>query len=823
MAQFAMEASMSQACREDPLTSSFASNPVWWAVASVLFALVGYVLAGPTPCSEVDACETMHRSFPSQFNACAAMGLTFIWLYEVINLVSTYRGVSETKALVPDIRSRCLPSLLLTVMFTVLVAQHATFAGSSSAWYASARIGGAAPGGAGAWPLYTITYVEWLCIVPLLLTAAGHCAIHRPLKELARPIVVTNFYIVLSWMAMLTSNEVVRWSLVAVSFAMYFHASWDMFCWVADYYRTAAPDLPSRNLRPCLSIGLVLLFAVYGVVFISALLGAMSTWVERMSFLFLDVGSKLAMGASFVVIRGNEYHRTLTSVLRRVGTSNVALVSILRGSFDFMLPCTVDAHGLCVLSGRSEGDMLRLESELGRPIAGKCLADLLVGDQERTSLAAYVRNTLRQADGHDAYTGATLSTQGEWTAGHLPPVAQVLNCRMACGPKAADGQQQRSVQCAVHLSVVPNSSFSLGRSVTHLVAAVRFDEEHLPNLPEDSTAIGAETGFEPFDAVAAEADGIVASLNDIANLGMSGMLKSVRGDSVSGDDDASTAPSTMSLSKLAGGGNRKQQVSTQSRSTESSGTSAKSITSQLKGAWRGRASPALGGYEQTFRFLDDGKHLQVALLGKTLMGEYTVDISQSPHQLSLQVLCDDGSCPPPIPYIFNLTKSGALHICGPADEGMQRPTKFEGPGFCILARAPPVDAKKPRAGSEFGAETASTMSRTECQSVRRGGFVRGASNSSGSMGGDRGVNFDGSRQTSSSSGDLDFGPQDLSTPAHLDASPKPSFDKQRAAVVAAGDAANRCEKPRAAAADGGAPSAMKNKYNDSMFMLQVAT
>lgn len=772
--------------------AAFASRPAWWAVASIFFAVVGHLLVAPTPCSAVQECETNHLLFPNKLNGCAALGLSFVCLYEIISLISTYRGVSEAKALVPDIRSRCLPSLLLTIMFSILVAQHSTFASSPTAWYASARLGGAAPDGTNAWPLYTITYVEWMCVVPLLLTAAGHCAINRPVEELARPIVVTNFYIVLSWMAMLTANTVFRWTLVVVSFALYFFASWDMIQWVAAYWRSASPDLPSRRLRPCLSIGLVLLFAVYGVVYLLALVGSMSPWTERMSYLFLDVGSKLAMGISFVVIRANEYHRTLTSVLKRVGTSNVALVSILRGSFDFMLPCSVDERGLCVLPETAAADMLRLEHELGRPIAGKRIGDLLTEDRERENLAAYVKNTLRQADGQDDFSGVTLSMQGEWSTGHLPPVAQVLNCRMACG----EGAPAKSVQCAIHLSVVPHSSFSVGPSVTHLVAAVRFEHDEVAaTVPEEEVM---EASFAPHESAADDQDGIVASLNDIANLGMSSILKSVRGgDSVSGDDDKSTAPSVTSLAQLAAAQKKRSSARTLSGAGSEGTVSsvAKLMVSQLEGRWRGRASESLGDYEQTFHFLEDGKHMEVCLLGRTLVGEYTVDCSQSPHCLDLQVFCDDGSMPPPIPYIFDFTKAGALRICGPDDEEMARPVAFEGAGLCVLERMVSTAESLKRSTSEStasGGETASTGGMTERlpsgRPAHRGAsFERTSSPGASSMGFERSVTPGSSgcfsRQTScnSAASELyaDFGGEDMTDrPSHLDVLPmreEPSF------------------------------------------------
>jgi len=716
----------------DVFVDALSSRPSWWAAATFVMAVVGFKVAMPTACSEVNACEDMHETFPSQFNACAALGLSMVLLNEVISLISTYRGVRETKALVPDIKSRCLPSLLLTIMFSILVAQHSIIASSPTAWYASARIGAAAPGGTGARPVYTMTYIEWLLIVPLLLTVSGHCAMGRPLRELARPIVVTNFYIVLSWLAMLTPDAATRWSLVVATFVLYFYASWDMFNWVVEYERAASPDLSSRRLRPCLSIGLVILFAVYGVVYMSALTGAISPWTERMCHLFLDVGSKLAMGIAFVIIRANEYHRTLTSVLKRVSTSNVALISILRGSFDFMLPCIADESGTCKLPSKSASDMLKLEGELGRQIGGLQIGDLLCEDQEKQTFAAYVRNTLRQAESHENFSTMTLSTTGEWSTekpGQVPPVAQVLNCRMATGSVSPSGKSQKTVRCAIHLSVVPQSSLTFGQTTWHLMAAVRIEQDQMHAVPEEGILNANETGFEPFNAETVNSDskdGIVATLNDIACLGMSNMLKSQRGGDSIADDETQSQVTTSTLARLAG---KKRAPTASSTSSMGESTGVESATAmELRGLWHGKTGDMRTGYDQTFRFLSDGRHVHVTLLGKTLVCQYTLKCSQTPHHLDLQVLCDDGTLPPPIPYIFMLSGGGALCLCGPADEDMSRPTNFDGPGMCLLTRVPEELADRKHSGCE---DTASTAAPSESVPDIRGlhGNDRSSNNS----------------------------------------------------------------------------------------------
>lgn len=529
--------------------TSWLASPFSWAAVTVAAGLVAYAVVQPSTCASMKECAAKHDVVPTQFNAYAAYGLAMVLVGETANLISTFNGAREAMSLIPDLRSRCLPSLLLVLSFVVLICESSTFAASTHPWFASARPDLKAP-------VYTVTYIEWLIIVPMLLVMAGHCALGRPMKEMGRPIMVTNVYIIFAWMALMTTNQVLRWSLIGTTFTMYAWASLDMVLWVAEYLRVAPADLSSRGLRPVLALGLIALFAVYAVVYMSILLGIMGPQTERMTYLFLNVGSKLCFSIAFVVIRGNEYHSTLTGVLKKLSTSNVAIVSILRGSFDILLPCLGDAEGRCKLAHAASGDTQQLEHALQRKVAGQAFGDLLADDTERARFAAYVRNAQRQAEQPQAVSGNN-TNQPDWAfnvgGGSLPPVAQVLNCRLAFGE--LDGQKQSTLGCAVHLSVVPNST-NLGPG-RQMVAAVRFTEESVASRPEEATPAPEFQAFEPGSesetvGSTCNSEGImfsseensgvrdermVASLMDVAKLGMSALLRSARSASVDGENE----------------------------------------------------------------------------------------------------------------------------------------------------------------------------------------------------------------------------------------------------------------------------------------------
>ena len=106
-----------------------------------------------------------------------------------------------------------------------------------------------------------------------------------------------------------------------------------MLAWVEKFERSAPQDLPSRNIRPWLSNGLIIELLFYGVVYMSSMLGLIDAHTERKGFFVLIFGSKIAYCAAFVFIRADEYHKTLTDVLRKVSVSNVGLYTANQKAF----------------------------------------------------------------------------------------------------------------------------------------------------------------------------------------------------------------------------------------------------------------------------------------------------------------------------------------------------------------------------------------------------------------------------------------------------------------------------------------------------------
>ncbi|CAE8589599.1 unnamed protein product [Polarella glacialis] len=266
------------------------SLPSSWAAVTVVTALLAQLLIRPTRCCDVQACAASHAGIPTDYNINAAWGLSMVLLYELTILASTrWFEMVEMRMLVPEARSQFLPSLLMSIMLFILIIEMVIFATSSRAWFVHAVPSSAGPLISDR-PVYTITYVEWLAIVPQLLCVAGYCALGRPLRELTRPVIVTNIYIVSAWMAQLVAGAPLRWALVAVTFALYGWASWDVALWARAYFAAPPPEnLPGRLLRPCLALGVNATFAVNAMVYLAAICGAITKIIKKITKILLNL------------------------------------------------------------------------------------------------------------------------------------------------------------------------------------------------------------------------------------------------------------------------------------------------------------------------------------------------------------------------------------------------------------------------------------------------------------------------------------------------------------------------------------------------------
>lgn len=285
-----------------------------WAmvtVGTVLFMIFVIVLCfGPIRgCHKVESCVVAFEldHVQNQLNGYAIVGLFTALGLELVSLHFSYESARPVLGLINGLDNTFIPPILLCITLAVLIVENLIFVFSSTPWFANASAAGS--------PVYTSIYVEWLINVPILLVLAGSCALHRSVEEVARPLLITNIYIVFAWSAHFITDPRVRWMLVCVTFVMYFYASKDMASWAQAYKNDTDPDVSGTHLRQASTLGLVGFFGLYGLVYLGRLGGMLNDYDERVWYLCMNITTKLIMLMLFGGIRSSRYHDLIVNML----------------------------------------------------------------------------------------------------------------------------------------------------------------------------------------------------------------------------------------------------------------------------------------------------------------------------------------------------------------------------------------------------------------------------------------------------------------------------------------------------------------------------
>jgi len=205
-----------------------------------------------------------------------------------------------------------------------------------------------------------------------------------------------------------------------------------------------------------------------------------------------------------------EQKREMNSMLNRVSGLGTALMSLLRGSFDFVIPCVVDASGNCQFPASQQGDTQDLERCVGRPVLGSSLNGLLADDSERERFASYVKNMLKQGTSPQLFEGLSQyfgNQAGQRRSAQMPPVAPVLHVKLAREPSAEmqgrrEGDDEGShIDAIVYVATVPGIQgyAVLGLRLSPLEKGLEKEDEWTAgSLPKES---GCKARRLPFRAL----------------------------------------------------------------------------------------------------------------------------------------------------------------------------------------------------------------------------------------------------------------------------------------------------------------------------------
>lgn len=450
----------------------------------VCSGMLSFVILAPPSCSSVPQCSIEDASRPVWHHGIFAVGLSVLLAREVSGLIAMALVVRNIKVSVWSLQTQCLAPLVFCIVLIVLSSVEAILATQPVVWSHAAAHG----------PVYSIRYAEWLVDVPLLLILTGFCAMQQPMKKIIGPMVVTELYIIASWAALFVNSEVIRWTLVVAVFVAFGWATWEMYLWVKCFLGDTDLESPLPARRACIAsvFLLIAVFGIYGMIYLLALTGVISALSEHLAYTCMGFAAKLSLSMIFYAIRTAEHEHALSTLLCKIGGVSSAFVSLLRGSFDFVVPCVADANGICQLPNMHCGDSKELEQCLGRIVLGSSLNDQLVEPSEKAPFAAYVQNALKQvetsqADESRQNIAGALPLRVEmlrFGEGQMPPVAHVIRVKLRRGATVA---LKESLSALVHISVVPDDG---PQKLWRVIAAFQL-------TPQDHSCYKADTEEVP--------------------------------------------------------------------------------------------------------------------------------------------------------------------------------------------------------------------------------------------------------------------------------------------------------------------------------------
>lgn len=338
----------------------------------------------------------------------------------------------------------------------------------------------------------TLRYGEWLVNVPLLLLIAGHVVLGRPISEILQAVAVTNLYIVISWASLVVTSAILRWLLIVLAFGLYFWATYDMARWVQRYLREAPARLPGKYGRVSLIAWLNLMFVLYGVIFLLDAFGWVGTRSGHAMYEICDCTAKTVTSFLLAVHRSRERCHAMKVLVAVHSRMARASLSVLRSSFDYIIPCKLDDSGNCIVLEARNADVKAIETLTGKPLAGNTFADAFNSQRDRDLFAYQMQIGLHQ-EGNDL--AADLQSCREvmskgmsfWASRPLPnstiSLAPTFNYDLSNAIAHANGQS--IIPVSIHLSSAVGMSTERDSGPQMLIALRLMAEQDL--LAQDAS------------------------------------------------------------------------------------------------------------------------------------------------------------------------------------------------------------------------------------------------------------------------------------------------------------------------------------------------
>jgi hypothetical protein len=210
-------------------------------------------------------------------------------------------------------------------------------------------------------------------------------------------------------------------------------------------------------MRVFFLVWLNIIFAVYGFIYLFEIFDLIGSHLAYDAYAICDCSAKAVTCFFLAHFRSVERRDALAIFVAVQKRMNRASLSILRSSFDFLLPCKLAEQGRCYILHRSS-DVVALERILGRSLAAVDFREILYSQRDRDLFESHTRFGFQQ-EKKDLIREALATPEvceNEWYGEEWfpqpPAVAPVYNYDLGISVLGASDGAKRKIPVSIHLS-----------------------------------------------------------------------------------------------------------------------------------------------------------------------------------------------------------------------------------------------------------------------------------------------------------------------------------------------------------------------------------
>lgn len=248
-------------------------------------------------------------------------------------------------------------------------------------------------------PIDVFRYGKWMLAVPVIHVFLFTFLLDFPFDETHWTNAATVVYIYIALLALTIRSLFFQWSLVALCLSIYAYTTVLQVQMVQQFQTRFPSSRPGFKVRVGITILIMVLYAIYGVIYLAR---CMADVYDGDAYMYFDVIAKFVMSICLADVWNSEHTSATIALTVSHARWGMSFLSILRSSYDYVLPCEIEYPMACRILNSQ--DASALGQVISQDVAGESFHDLLLDSEEVRRFKEYMRQVLAtQASGPTSF------------------------------------------------------------------------------------------------------------------------------------------------------------------------------------------------------------------------------------------------------------------------------------------------------------------------------------------------------------------------------------------------------------------------------------